>query len=344
MRHFNFIRNPLAEDLGSNVEQFLQFLGGPACLFLEGKDTTRTRAFVTLLHGNEPSGAIALFRWLKSGQGPAVNIVCIVASVEAALESPRFSNRMLPGKRDLNRCFRPPFEGSQGEMAEEILEILRMHHPEAVIDMHNTSGSGPSFGVCTHMDRQHDALVSIFTQRLIVSNLSLGALMDISEHSYPTVTVEVGGRLDDEAHELAYEGICRYFKAETVLAQGDTDWGLELLCDPIRLELNAGVSLTYAERASDHYDITLSPNIEHHNFGSVSVDTQLGWTTGLEHELFSAQDSSGRCAVSKLVRVEEGRLYAAQALKLFMITNNAAIAQSDCLFYAVADDGRAICN
>jgi hypothetical protein len=36
MRHFNFIRNPLATEIGSNVEQFLQNLGGPACLFLEG--------------------------------------------------------------------------------------------------------------------------------------------------------------------------------------------------------------------------------------------------------------------------------------------------------------------
>jgi len=295
MRHFSFIRNPSPADIGSNVEQFLRFLGGPACLLLEGDDSSRTRAFVTLLHGNEPSGAIALYRWLTSGQRPAINIVCIVASVEAALEAPGFSHRMLPGVRDLNRCFRPPFADAQGELAEEILEILRLHHPEAVIDMHNTSGSGPSFGVCTHMDRQHDALVSIFTQRLIVSNLSLGALMDISEHSYPTVTVEVGGRLDEEAHELAYEGLCRYFQADTVLAQGDTDWGLELLCDPIRLELNEGVSLTYAERASDRHDITLSPDIEHHNFGSVSADTQLGWINGPVQQLFSALDSSGRC-------------------------------------------------
>ena len=342
MRHFNFIRNPLAGEIGSNVEQFLQYLGGPACVFLEGDDKSCTRAFVTLLHGNEPSGAIALFRWLKSTQRPAVNIVCIVGSVVAALESPGFSHRMLPGARDLNRCFRPPFDDSQGELAEEILEILRMHHPEAVIDMHNTSGSGPSFGVCTHMDRQHDALVSIFTQRLIVSNLSLGALMDISEHSYPTVTVEVGGRLDEEAHELAYEGLCRYFKADTVLAQEDKDWGLELLCNPIRLELNEGVSLTYAEQAHKGYDITLTSDIEHHNFGTVSADTHLGWADAPERKLFSALDSNGRCAVSQLVRVAQGRLYAAQPLKLFMITNNAAIAQSDCLFYAVADDGSMI--
>ena len=343
MRRFKFVRNPLATELGNNVEEFLNWMDGPTCFLLEGVDTSRTRALVTLLHGNEPSGAIALFRWLKSGRKPAINIVCVVASVGAALTAPVFSHRMLPRARDLNRCFRPPFEDAQGVLAEEILEILRMHKPEAVVDMHNTSGSGPSFGVCTHMDAQHDALVSLFTQRLIISNLGLGALMELSEKSCPTVTVEVGGRLDEEAHELAFEGLCRYFEAETVLDPEETDWGLELLRDPIRLELNDNVTLTYAEESSDNYDITLKPDIEHHNFGGVTSDTLLGWARGSERQLFSAQDAGGRCAVTSLVRIIGGEIYPAQALKLFMITNNAAIAHSDCLFYAVSDDGSSIC-
>lgn len=344
MRRFSFIRNPDPDDLGDNVEAFLRRLGGPTCFFLDGEDSSRARALVTLSHGNEPSGVMALFHWLRLRKRPAVNVLCIVASVAAALEPPLFSHRMLPRARDLNRCFRPPYDDAQGVLAEEILEILRLHHPEAVIDMHNTSGSGPSFGVCTYMDRQHDALVSLFTQRLIISSLSLGALMEISEHSFPTVTVEVGGREDEEAHALAFEGIDRYFMAETVLAQGETDWGLELLRDPIRLELNGGVTLTYAERACDSYDITLKPDIEHHNFGGVTPDTLLGWASADARKLFSAQDSGGRCAVSRLVRIEDGRLYPAQALKLFMITNNASIACSDCLFYAVKDDGDDVCE
>ncbi len=345
MRRFRFLRNPLATDIGNNVEEFLRYLGGPSCLFLDGEEESdRCRALVTLAHGNEPSGALALFRWLKSGQRPRVNMVCILGSVHSALAEPVFSHRMLPGERDLNRCFRPPFDDDQGRLAEEILEILRMHRPEAVIDLHNTSGSGPSFGVCTYMDRQHDALVSIFTQRLIISNLGLGALMEISEHSYPTVTVEVGGRQDEEAHELAYEGLCRYFTAEEVLAQNDTDWGLELLRDPIRLELNEGVSLTYGEHPRADFDITLKADVEHYNFGTVLPDTALGWASGDARRLFTAQDAGGRCAVSQLVRIEEGLLFPARALKLFMITNNAVIAQTDCLFYAVADDGSAICS
>jgi hypothetical protein len=192
------------------------------------------------------------------------------------------------------------------------------------------------------MDRQHDALVSLFTQRLIISHLRLGALMEISEHAYPTVTVEVGGRLDDEAHELAWQGMCRYFESATVLDEGEADWDLERLRDPIRLELNEHVTLTYAETPRDNYDITLRTDIEHHNFGGVTPDTMLGWANAPERSLFTAQDSGGRCAVTRLVRIEDGKLYPAQALKLFMITNNAAIAQSDCLFYAVADEGKPI--
>lgn len=343
MRRFKFIRDPRPEQLGRDVDSFLRWMGGPTCFLLGGEDASRTRAFVTLLHGNEPSGVIALHRWLQSERRPAVNVVCIVASVGAALEAPVFSHRMLPRARDLNRCFRPPFDDAQGELAEEILAILKLHHPEAVIDMHNTSGSGPSFGVCTHIDRQHDALVSLFTQRMIVTALDLGALMERSEEACPTVTVEVGGRLDEAAHELAYEGLCRYFEAETVLCPGDTDWGLELLRDPIRLELKDNVTLTYAESPCANYDITLKPDIEHHNFGGVKADTLLGWATAPEKQLFTAIDAGGKCAVTRLVRIEQGKVYPARPLKLFMITNNAAIAHSDCLFYAVADDDQTHC-
>ena len=111
------------------MESFLRGLDGPACLFLSGQDSGHTRALVTLLHGNEPSGAMALHRWLQSGQHPAVNVVCIVASVAAALAAPLFSHRMLPRARDLNRCFRPPFDDAQGALAEEILEILPASNP-----------------------------------------------------------------------------------------------------------------------------------------------------------------------------------------------------------------------
>ncbi len=343
MKRFRTLHDPESGIAGRDVEDFLERLGGPTALLFTGEDTKRTRALVTLLHGNEPSGALALRRFLIERPKPAVNLLCIVASVHAALEAPVFTHRMLPRARDLNRCFGPPYEDEQGRLAEEILELLKQHRPEAVVDMHNTSGSGPSFGVCTHLDRQHDALVSLFTRRLVVSQLHLGALMETSDERCPTVTIEVGGREDEEAHVLAWEGLQRYAVAPRVLAaEEEGGWGIERLRDPIRLELRDGVSLTYAESPRPAHDITLCTDIEHHNFGVVHRETCLGWVRREPQELFRATDAAGRCAVDTLVRSEAGALYPTRDLKLFMITTNAGIAQSDCLFYAVAGSGEAL--
>jgi hypothetical protein len=339
VRRFRFLRDPAPGELGGSVEEFLTLLGGPACLLISGRDPGRCRALVTLLHGNEPSGVLALHRWLRSGERPAVNLVCIVASVGAALTEPLFTHRMPPRARDLNRCFRPPFDDAQGKLAEEILELLRVHRPEAVIDMHNTSGSGPSFAVCTFADRAHDALAALFTRRLIVSQLHLGALMERSDRDCPTVTIEVGGRLDQEAHRCAFEGLCRYAAVEHLYAGAPAPAAIEQLRDPVRLELRDGVSLTYADVPSMEHDITLCTDIEHHNFGTVAPTVLLGWTGGEPTRLFRAVDAGGACAVARLVTVEAGQLRPAQALKLFMITSNAAIAESDCLFYAVPESG-----
>jgi hypothetical protein len=43
-----------------------------------------------------------------------------------------------------------------------------------------------------------------------------------------------------------------------------------------------------------------------------------------------------------VLRIKDGRIYPAQALKAFMITTNPVIAKSDCLFYAVKATGEPI--
>lgn len=343
---FKHFIDPSAAQIGDSVYGFLDFLQGPATILLTGEDSGRTRAFVTLLHGNEPSGLLALFRWLKSGRRPEINILCIIASVEAASTPPVFSLRMLESERDLNRCFSPPYDDAQGTLAQSILEVLRLHKPEAVIDMHNTSGSGPAFAVATHMDQQHDALTSLFTERLVITGLKLGALMEISEHLCPTVTIECGGREDEEAHAIAWNGLQRYFSRSKVLASEPTDWGLELLNNPVRLELNPDYTLCYAEQYNAKYDLSLPPSIEHFNSGITTKDTVLGWVNISDApavtELFSCKNSREACVLNQLLYISAGKLLTCQDLKLFMITTNPVIARSDCLLYAVRGDGSEI--
>ncbi|MFT4767999.1 MAG: hypothetical protein ACI8RN_001129 [Glaciecola sp.] len=102
-----------------------------------------------------------------------------------------------------------------------------------------------------------------------------------------------------ESLALAFEGLQRYALAERVLAnEEEAEWGMEILRDPIRLELRDGVTLAYDEEPLFGHDITLRSDIEHHNFGVVTFQTSLGWVKDDPQALFRATDAFGRCAVS----------------------------------------------
>ncbi len=332
--------NPSPDMVGDTVEAFLQEMAGATLIHIPGRDRSRKRAICTLLHGNEPSGTRGVFRFIKEGIEPAVDLLCFFGSVRTALHEPMFFYRHLPEHRDLNRCFRPPFEGDQGRLAKAILDILEEMAPEALLeDIHNTSGMGPSFAVCMKQDAEHEALTSLFTQRMLVTGLRLGALFEYSERNVPTVTIECGGAQDPHADNIAFEGILRYATEEDVLTPQPADWGLEVLREPVRLELREDAAITYSEAEDVYADITLPPDVEHHNFGRISTDVQLGWVKPESWDKLIINTPDGVDVKDRILRLEGNRLYPAQALKMFMITSNATIAKSDCLFYAVTDDG-----
>lgn len=334
---FHYWHSPSADEVGGSATDFLHRLNGPAHVYIPGKDPSRSRVVVTLLHGNEPSGLFAVYRLLQEQTRPAVDLHCFIASVAAAKEPPGFFYRMLPDEADLNRCFKPPYTDSpQSRLARGILDTLEQFQPEAVIDIHNTSGSGPAFGVTTFMDPRHEALVSLFTQRIIVTDLSLGALMEISETRYPTVTVECGGAQDSESKLLAEEGLREFACRNDVLTAPSADFSLEFFYNPVRLELRPGATISYREEASPHHDLTLLPQIEHYNFGFIETGTPLGYIAKELACTLTAINSRGEEMLSEYFAVAEGgRLVPSQRLKLFMVTTNPEIARKDCLLYLV---------
>lgn len=326
--------DPTPQDVGNSSLEFLHLLSGPTHIKLTGEDSSRSRAAVTLLHGNEPSGLHGVYEILRMGLRPAVDIHIYIASVEAAKKCPGFSYRMLPQRKDLNRCFKIPYGDSEEDMlAKEIIESLELVNPECVIDIHNTSGSSPSFGVTTFMDSRHDALVSLFTHRVIVTDLSLGSLMEISERMMPAVTIECGGAQDPESNLMATEGLRRYFSLADVLGVDHTDVSLEFFHNPLRLELLEGSEIAYGEHNLLSDGVTLLPEVEHFNFGFVSPETKLGFVSGNIATALTVKNRAGDELVSSLFEVRAGGLYPKRILKLFMVTTNPEIARKDCLFY-----------
>lgn len=321
------------------VEAWLQTLGGPVWLMLEGEDDRRCRVVTTLLHGNEPSGILALHRWLAERPRPRTRLAVLLANVRGALSHPAFTHRHTPDDRDLNRCFRPPYEGPSGELAWTIIRDLEAWAPECVIDLHNTSGNGPAFAVATHRHPVVEALCGRLCEQLIVTDMRLGSLMELPLlrrrlADCPVFTLECGGALQPAARDVA-EGLYRLLAECPELAALPDAPGLEVLVHPLRVELCPGASVAYDRLPRAGVDVTLWARIDEHNRGVTSPSATLGWLGPRGLACLQARDGDGREHVGELFCVREGRLHARRPLRLFMATTNSDIARSDCLFYAV---------
>jgi hypothetical protein len=325
-------QDPTPNELGGSVEEFLAALGGPACIRITGLDRKRTRAITTLLHGNEPSGVRALHQFVTERRPPATNVLAFVAAVDAALAAPGFSHRMLPGKRDLNRCFASPATDFEGRVAIEMLARLRDARPEACVDLHNTSGAGPAYAVGTRVDTARLAIASLFATQYILSDIRLGSLMEATADDFPVVTIECGGRASQEADRVAFDGLTRFLCDDSVLNAADGR-SVAVLEHPIRVRLAAGADVAYAAAPVVGRALTLRADLDRFNSDLLPPSETIGWADRLE--VLTALDGPGRERRHELFEIRDGLLRAMSPLRLFMATTNERIAVEDCMFYAM---------
>jgi hypothetical protein len=324
---------PAPDELGPSAEAFLARLDGPTLVRVPGRDRTRTRALVTLLHGNEPSGLRALHAWLRTNPRPAVDLLCIVAAVETAQTQPLLSQRILPGRRDLNRCFRGPITDPEGAVADAILDALRAAHPEALVDLHNNTGHNPPYGVASRIDLPRRRLTWLFASRLVHNTIRLGALTEVLADELPAVTIECGRAGDAAADAVALAGLERY--ASAVRLDDAPPPAVHIFERAIRVSVQPGTQLAFASAPAADADLTIVPDVDRHNFARLEAGTLLGWCSSTEPWPLEARGDDGCDVTRALFRLEDGRLTARRTLIPIMMTTDSRIARQDCLFYAV---------
>ena len=358
---FHYWDNPPPTAAGKSVEHFLELLPGPTHIHLSGQQPGPCRAAVTLMHGNEPSGLHGVFGLIKEGLRPLQDMEIFIPCVDAARHEPGFVYRTLPQQKDINRCFADAAQrdglfghektqataqtytellSERDLLAGELLLQLARLRPECCLDIHNTSGASPAFGVATFKDARHEALVSLFTRRLVITGIKLGALMELSSKTMPIVTIECGGAAETASHERALVGLRRYFTEPDILPNSapdstQPDLGMELFHQPMRLELAAESDISFGSQPLLTEGVTLLPDVERFNFGPISPDDQLGFVRGPLEASLSIKDYHGAERVQDFFCLQGEALYPRRSLKLFMVTTNPDIARRDCLFYIV---------
>lgn len=326
----DYIQNPDIEDIPEQAEAWLMKFHSATVIDFKTDEKKPWRVITTLLHGNEPSGFYALHKLIRenSFKDLAVNVRVIVASVEAAQYGEPFSHRYLPGGSDLNRCFGSSSLSHYYLRAQVIASSIRQVKPEAVIDLHNTSGNSPAFIVSCNPKRSNLNLAALFADAMIVSHIRLGALME-QDFGCPIITVECGGASQDSAHQLAYTGIQKFIAQEE---KSCITQNVEVIYQPIRVKVANGAKLAFSD-SPQPTNLTLREDIEDINFHDNIKGLSLGWTdkNGLGNIMLESPTHVGN--VSDYFSLDGDQLICHKDMKIFMATKQAEIAINDCLFY-----------
>lgn len=330
--------NPGPQEVGSDYIEFLKMLGRPTWLTFDGEDPSRSRAIVTLLHGNEPSGLKAIHNWIRKSQKPATRLGVFVGSVNAALHPPILSHRYLPDEKDLNRCFNPPYHCNQGKLAAGLIDLLSDFAPEAVVDTHNTSAHSEPFAVASQDKDEVRQIAQMFTRKLVVMHRKMGTLIEKGRDLCPVVTVEFGGFRDPRSDQLAEETLDDFIHRHHLFNLEPLP--LKILRDPQRLEVLPGHRLHYSstvqEDEQQEADITLFNTIDQLNFSEVKRDTSLGWL-GIDGIAgLRVTDEAGNNMLHQFFYAQDGFLMTRMNMNIFMATTDPYIAQNDCLLYLTA--------
>lgn len=321
--------------LGEDHIGFIENLGQPTWITLRGEDQSRSRAIVTLLHANEPSGLKAIHQMLKNKIRPHTNLGIFVASVEAALHPPIFSHRYLPGEADMNRCFGLSDNTNQEQLANRLIEILSAYHPEAVIDTHNTSAHSEPFAVAITGGPRTRQVTQLFTRKLVVLDQRLGTLIE-QELGCPIVTVEFGGFLDPNADDLALSSLRRFAKTRHLF---DIEPGaVQLLQSPLRLEVHSDAKLHYSTTVESEKDITIFNTIDQLNFRRLAANTNIGWINQAGIDQLIVKNQSEQNIAKQLFVAESGFLKTRVPMTVFMATTDNHIARNDCLMYLCPEE------
>ena len=217
-------------------------------------------------------------------------------------------------------------------MAQAILEMVADAQPEALIDLHNNTGHNPAYSVGLKPTPETLALTTLFGSRFVWSHLQLGALIEAID-TCPALTIEVGKSGEAEADRVAREGLGRFFDRDSLFDMGMAP-PVQVLTMPMRAQLTPGRRIVMAQKPDASADLTMPDDLDRHNFETVDVGSRIGWIRGEECPL-RLVDEAGHDRASEYFECQGDALVARRPFMPIMITVDAAVAASDCLFYVV---------
>lgn len=310
------------------VERLHALVPEPALFHLSGK-RPETLFVSVLLHGNEPTGFLAVQRLLQKYQGHDLprGLTLFFGNTQAA----RLNLRRLDHQPDYNRIWpgTPLASSPETQWAQRICDIMRQRTLFASIDVHNNTGLNPHYACVNRLDDVFLHLGALFGRLLVYFTHPKGVQSGAFAEFCPAVTLECG-RPDQPygvEHVFQFIDSClhlREFPAHPIARQD-----VDIYHTVAQVLVDERIRFGFDDMEAD---LCLSSDLERMNFTEIKAGTVFGAATGSCMPVI-ARDNDGKAVTERFFKVVDGQLLLVRATMPSMLTLNERVIRQDCLCY-----------
>lgn len=310
------------------VENLHQLIPQPALFHLPGRrDDT---IFVSvLLHGNEPTGFLAMQRLLQKYHRQTLprGLSIFFGNTQAA----RLNQRRLDGQPDFNRVWPGTHEPDSPEQqwAAQIVDIMRQRKLFASIDVHNNTGLNPHYACVNKLDSDFLQLGRLFGRLLVYFTHPKGTQSMAFAELCPAVTLECGrpGQLHGTEHAFEYLDSCLHLTELPEYSVSKRD--IDIYHTVAQVTIADDCNFSFSDEKADLY---LNHDLEQMNFTDVSVGTVFGKIRQAGLPVIARSDE-GVEVTAQFFRNQAGQLELIRPAMPSMLTLNERVIRQDCLCY-----------
>jgi len=301
----------------------------PALIHLPGKQIEPLFVSV-LLHGNEPTGFIAVQLLLKKYQSKQLprSLSLFFGNVSAASQNVRrFDNqpdynRIWPGT-ELPAC-------AEKEMANAIVDIMEKRNVFASVDIHNNTGLNPHYACINSLDNRFLQLASLFSRLIVYYTRPKGVQSAAFATLCPSVTLECGkpGQQHGVEHALEYINSCLHLTElpkQPILPQN-----IDLFHTVAQVRIDDPINFSFKHA---DVDLLLNPDLDRMNFTEVSPGTVFGKASANNGMPLIVHDENGNNVTDHFFTLQNGDLQLNRLTMPSMLTLDERVIRQDCLCY-----------
>lgn len=316
--------------LETDTSHLRTFLPRPTLIHLPGK-LAEPLFISVLLHGNEPTGFLALQRLLKKYQQRELprSLALFFGNIDAAAQNVR----RLEHQPDFNRIW-PGTElpaSPETTMAAGVLAVMRERRVFASIDVHNNTGLNPHYACINRLDNDFMQLAALFGRLVVYFKRPTGVQSAAFAEICPSVTLECGRPGQQYGIDHAFEFLDSCLHLSTLPIQSVHARDIDLYHTVAQVKVADGVSFSFKQ---GDCDLLLNHDVERMNFTEIAPGTILGQARNAAlSPLLLAQDEQGNNVTDQFFHLNNGYLQITRPTMPSMLTLDERVIKQDCLCY-----------